>query len=275
MNDYKGYCELELDDAELSEIYTHSRLNGYLFHENEYLLVKAPDGEIIDEFCYQGGQLRKVKYVTCNNVYCGTVKPRNPQQKLAMDMLADKSTKVKVVRGVYGSGKDYLMLNMALDLIQKNKFDKIVYVRPNVTVKGLPDIGYLKGTVWEKLSWTFGPIADKVGGDQGVDFLVSEGKLEVMPLLFIRGRSFDNSIVYMSEGQNMNTEIAKLLLGRIGENSELWINGDTHQTDKDLFEKDNGIDKMIERLRDNELFSYVYLPKTERSAVANLANLLD
>lgn len=171
--------------------------------------------------------------------------------------------------------KDYLMLNMALDLIQKNKFDKIVYVRPNVTVKGLPDIGYLKGTAWEKLSWTLGPIADKVGGDQGVDFLVSEGKLEVMPLLFIRGRSFDNSIVYMSEGQNMNTEIAKLLLGRIGENSELWINGDTHQTDKDLFEKDNGIDKMIERLRDNELFSYVYLPKTERSVVANLANLLD
>jgi phosphate starvation-inducible PhoH-like protein len=51
---------------------------------------------------------------------------------------------------------------------------------------------------------------------------------ESVPLLFIRGRSFDNSIIYVTEGQNMTTEIAKLVIGRIGENSELWINADTH-----------------------------------------------
>ena len=73
----------------------------------------------------------------------------------------------------------------------------------------------------------------------------------------------------------MTTEIVKLLLGRVGENSELWINGDTHQTDKPTFDKDNGLNTLINCLKGNPLFSYVYLPKTERSNVANLANLLD
>jgi PhoH-like ATPase len=73
----------------------------------------------------------------------------------------------------------------------------------------------------------------------------------------------------------MTVEVVKLLLGRIGDGSALWINGDTHQTDKRVFDEDNGLNKMIEKMKGHELFGYVYLPKTERSTVANLANLLD
>ena len=96
-----------------------------------------------------------------------------------------------------------------------------------------------------------------------------------MPLLFVRGRSFENSIVYVSEGQNITTEIAKLLLGRIGKNSIMMINADTHQTDNKVFDQDNGIATMIEKLSGNPLFGYVYLDETLRSETANLANLLD
>jgi PhoH-like ATPase len=95
------------------------------------------------------------------------------------------------------------------------------------------------------------------------------------PLLFIRGRSFDNSIVYVTEGQNMTTEIVKLLISRVGEGSSLWINSDNHQTDKQIFTNDNGILKMIEKLKGNPLVSHIYLPITERSSVARLADLLD
>lgn len=73
----------------------------------------------------------------------------------------------------------------------------------------------------------------------------------------------------------MTTEIMKLLLGRVGENSELWINGDSHQVDRKIFENDNGIKALIEKVGGNSLFGYTYLPLTERSVVANLANLLD
>lgn len=205
----------------------------------------------------------------------GTVKPQNFEQEIALDMLDDDSITVKLIRGIYGSGKDYLMFSKSLELLDKGRFDKIVYIRPNVTVRDVPDIGFLPSGVYDKLSWTLGPLFDKAGGEEGIRQMMERDRLELMPLLFIRGRSFQNSIVYVSEGQNITTEIAKLLLGRIGEGSVLMINADTHQTDRGVFDKDNGILKMIEKLSGSRLFGYVYLNETLRSETANLANLLD
>lgn len=276
--DYKGYIEIVLDANQLINFYENKEIYSELYNlkENQYLIIKDQNDQIIDIYCYQNNKLRRVGYNVINNKYSNTVlKPRNIYQQLAIDMLQDKQSKVKLIRGVYGSGKDILMINQALSLIEKNKFNSIVFIRPNVTVANVPDIGYLKGSEDEKLEWTLGPLFDKVGGKEGITYLKENGKLETAPLLFIRGRSFENSIVYVTEGQNITSEIAKLIISRIGENSELWINGDTHQTDKKVYQQDNGIVKMIERLSNNQLFGYVYLPLTERSEVANLANLLD
>ena len=214
-------------------------------------------------------------FPTINNKFTKTIKPRNEEQILALDLLQDRHSKIKLIRGVYGSGKDFLMLNQALNYIEIGQFEKIVYIRPNVTVANVPDIGYLKGSVEEKLEWTLAPLYDKVGGHDGVELLINEGQLEMVPLLHIRGRSFENSLIYVCEAQNITSEIAKLIISRVGDNSELWLNSDTHQTDNKIYEKDNGIKKMIDRLSGNKLFGYVYLPKTERGEVAELATLLD
>ena len=275
MNIYNGYKEIVFTDEQFSQIYTDGRVGDYIFKENEYVIAKNENEEIVDKFICKGGRLERVPFQTLRNDYLGVVKPRNPQQELVVDLLLDPDAKIKVVKGVYGSGKDYLMLSAALQLIEKGKFEKIVFVRPNVSVRGLPDIGALPGTADEKLSWTLAPLWDKVGGEEGVAMMLNEKILESVPLLFIRGRSFEKSIIYMTEGQNMTTEIAKLVIGRIGEGSELWINADTHQTDKKMFDEDNGVTKMIDRLSGNKLFGYVYMPKTERSSVAELATLLD
>lgn len=167
------------------------------------------------------------------------------------------------------------MLAEALSLIEKGTFQKIVFIRPNVTVADVPEIGYLKGTEMDKLAWTLAPLYDKVGGEEGVYELLEKGQLESVPLLFLRGRSFENCLVYVCEGQNITSEIAKLIISRLGEGSELWINSDTHQVDRKIYEKDNGINKMIERLTGNPYFGMVYLPKTERSKIAELTTLLD
>lgn len=274
-NKYNGYKELVLTNEQFSEMYTNGRIGDYLFKENEYLIAKNEEGEVVDKLQQKNGRLKRVPFHTLKNVYLGEVKPRNDQQELTVDLLLDPDAKIKVIKGVYGSGKDYLMLSAALQLVEKGKFKKIVFVRPNVSVRGLPDIGALPGTADEKLSWTLAPLYDKVGGEEGVAMMLQHKILESVPLLFIRGRSFEDSIIYVTEGQNMTTEIAKLVIGRIGEGSELWINADTHQTDKKMFDEDNGVQKMIERLSGNPLFGYVYMPKTERSSVAELATLLD
>lgn len=275
MAEYLGYRKIKFSEDELSQIYVNHKVDNYEFLENEYVVAVDEDNLVIDKFCFQKGELRPVAFTMIKNQYMGEIKPRNLEQELFFDLLLDKQPKIKVVEGSYGSGKDYGMLGAALELLEKGKFNKIVYVRPNVTVADVPDIGYLSGDANAKLEWTLAPLYDKVGGKEGVDRLIATRQLESIPLIFIRGRSFENSIIYVSEGQNMTSSIAKLLLGRVGEGSEIWINGDSKQTDKKVYATDNGIEKLKKKLKGHPLFGYVYMPKSERSEVANLANLLD
>ena len=274
MTEY-GYKELQLTDEQLAEFYSNQTKFIENLYENEYLILKDASGAEIENYIFQRGFLKKINYNYIENKYCGIIKPRNLYQKLAIHMLQDTESRVKIIRGVYGSGKDLLMFNEALAQLEHGNYQKIIYVRPNVTVANVPDIGFLKGDLEEKLGWTLGPLIDKIGGEDELRRLIASEKLEMAPLLFIRGRSFDNSIVYVTEGQNMTTEIVKLLISRVGEGSSLWINSDNHQTDKQVFTNDNGILKMIEKLKGNPLVSHIYLPITERSSVARLADLLD
>lgn len=271
---YNGYVELKLTQEEYSELYCTEQLKGYILHENEYLIVDLEENGY-DYFQMRSGRLQHLKYPIINSSFSGKLKPRNPQQYCAFHMLMDNVTLVKVLKGVYGSGKDLIMLNAALSLVEQGKYKQIIYIRPNVIVKDLPDIGALPGTAEEKLGWTLGPLVSKLGGEEGLQMLLNRRIIQPIPLIYIRGCDFQNSIIYVSEGQNMTVEIVKLLLGRVGEGSTIWLNGDTHQTDKHTFDKDNGLNALIECLKGNRLFGYVYMPITERSEVANLANLLD
>ena len=269
----KGYEVYDFSDQELADFYSGKK-KIYELKENQYAVIRKDD-KVIDKFKFQDGEFKKVKFLTINSTYMGRIKPKTFEQELALDLLSDEKTTVKLLRGTYGSGKDYLMFGKALELVEKEAFEKIIYVRPNVTLKDVPEIGYLRGDLDDKLSWTLGPLYDKVGGKEVIDELIGKNKLELMPLLFIRGRSFENSIIYVTEGQNITNEIAKLILGRIGEGSILLINADTHQTDRQVYDKDNGIVSMISRLSGNSLFGYTFMGITLRSKTANLANLLD
>ena len=272
--DNMGYKVVALSDKDLAKLY-EGRLKLDNLDENEYVLITDMNGDIVDKFCFQNDKLRKVEYKTIESSFIDRIKPKNVEQEFAIDLLQDKDIKVKIVRGVAGSGKDYLMLSQALSLIEKNIFDKIIYIRPNVTVKNVPDIGYLPNGINEKLSWTLGPLYDKVGGEEGVNSLIRMNTLEMVPLLFLRGRSFEHSIIYVSEGQNITTEIAKLIISRIGEGSELWLNADNNQSDKDIFDKDNGVKRMVNKLSGNKLFGSIYMNECLRSETAKLSSLLD
>jgi PhoH-like ATPase len=99
--------------------------------------------------------------------------------------------------------------------------------------------------------------------------------LEVIPLGFLRGRSIRNSIIICSEAENLTKEHLQLLMGRVDEGSALWIDGDVRQRDRAAFEKSKGLETMIDKLKGEELFGYVHLVKSERSATARLADKLN
>ena len=134
--DYIGYQELVLSDEDFSSLYTKKALsmeNESRFLENEYLIAKDARGTIIDYFRYNNGEFNQVPFSCIQTDYPGIVKPRNPQQRIAIDMLKDPNIAIKMIGGCMGGGKDYLMLAQAYESISKGQFDKIVYVRNNIS----------------------------------------------------------------------------------------------------------------------------------------------
>lgn len=119
------------------------------------------------------------------------------------------------------------------------------------------------------------PVADHVGGLEALEHLVSNNQFEVQHLGFIRGRDIKNSIIISSEAENLTVEHVQLLIGRVGEGSELWLDGDHKQTDKEIFKTSSGLGAATEKLTGQRLFGYVHLEKSERSATSALADLLD
>lgn len=275
--DYKGYIEIQLDDEKLASFYNNKEIYAELYDlkENQYLLIKDSTEEIVDRYCYQNGELRQVMFCKLGGTFTGAIKPRNPQQICLFDMLKDKTSKIKLVTGRFGSGKTLAMTNAALELIEKGKFERIVWVRNNVSVKGAPEIGYLPGTEIDKLLPYVMPLADHAGGEEGIKKMLENGTLEVIPLGHLRGRSLRNSIVFCTECENLTRQHIQLLMGRIDEGSQLWLDGDTKQRDRAIFEQSAGLERMIDRLAGNRLFAHIHLEKSERSEVAALADLLD
>lgn len=280
-NDYTGWSEVALADGgeeTLAMAYSKDAEQKNLFDipTNGYILIPNADadGNTIG-LRWDGSRWNPLRYKNLNTAYSGKIKPLNDQQKLAFDMLQDQDLTIKLLLGVYGSGKDFLMVNHAVDLIEKGKYDKIVWVRNNIEVKDTKELGFLPGSMLEKIYPFAAILADCLGGEVALERAITDGWVEIQPLGFIRGRSFQRSIIYCSEAENLTKEHIQLLIGRVGEGSSLWINGDLRQIDDVAFERNNGIQKLIEKVTGDEHFASVYLPITERSETARLADLLD
>lgn len=269
--DYTGYKIIALSDEELARLYSEGIYDKEKFMKNEYLIVEGAR----DYFKWNGEKFEQVKFPSLGNEFTGIMKPRNPQQYCAMDLLKDKSVPIKLITGCFGSGKSMAMIVAALEAVQKGDFEKVVFVRNNVQVRETDQIGSLPGDVNDKVRPYLMPFADHCGGSEGLAHLIERGQLEVIPLAFMRGRSIRNSIIYSMESENLTKQHIQLLMGRVDEGSQLWLDGDWHQRDRDIFEKSQGLETMIERLAGNQYFGYVHLIKSERSEVARLADLLD
>ena len=292
-NNYTGQTEVTLDEGgeEAMAMAYQTHDEGYTYQNlfdtpvNGYLIVRDPDtvdddmpaGNAVGWLRWNGKKYVPLKYKKISNRFTGDVKPLNDQQKLAFDMLQNDDITVKMLAGTFGSGKTMLMVSSAIDMIEKHKVEKLIWIRNNIEVKNTKELGALPGTLLEKLGAASfaGPLADHLGGEAGLEYWINNGQVEVAHLGFIRGRDYKNAIIMVSEAENLTKEHVQLLLGRVGEGSMLWLDGDLKQTDEAVFENNSGMRKAIQCLAGNPHFGYVYLNKTERSETAQLADLLD
>ena len=271
--EWAGWGKYYPNEQEMALLYSDPKINTLKCKTNEYAEIYE-GSEIKDILFWNGQEYRTLKYKEIKNEFLGqTIRPLNIEQKMAFDLLQNPEIPVKLFTGVPGSGKDFLMFLHAWDLVQKGKKDKIIFIRNLVPFKDAPEIGFLEGSLQRKIEWGLGPIAS-ILGEEGLKSAQDRGLIEAVNLGFIRGMSWDNVILYVSEGQNITGGGYKLLVSRCGKGSELWVNGDTLQTDGKKFESNNGIERLLGSLSGNKLFGTVKMLKTERSPIAELASII-
>lgn len=258
---------------EMASLYSNPQINTLGAKTNEYCTV-FEGSDLKDILRWDGNNYTKLNYRSFKSALGSKVEPRNTEQKMLFDLLQNRNVPIKLCLGRFGSGKSYLMLAHALNLIQKGEFDRIVFVKNNIQVKDTKDLGALPGEEIDKLMPWLKQIEDHVGGFT-FDDMLQQGIIEPVHLGYIRGRDIKNSIIFCDEVENMTKQHIQLLIGRVSSRSELWLAGDLKQTDSINFEKNSGIQALITGLAGEPLFGMVKLLKSERSAVAALADKLD
>ena len=165
-----------------------------------------------------------------NQVYL----PKNENQKLYVDALQDYSKKMIISVGSAGTGKTMFATLNAIELYNTFMIDKIIITRPIAAVDD-EEIGFLPGDMNEKMSPWVTPILDiflEKHSKSEIDNLIKNKKLEIAPLMCMRGRTFKNSVIIADEMQNSSVNQMKMLLTRIGDNSKIILTGDLYQKEK-------------------------------------------
>lgn len=272
MEEYPGWKDYFPSEQELTTLYSMPHNNTLESNINEFAKIYE-NGELKDVLFWTGNEYRNLKYKEFTTNLGERIKPRNLEQKMYLDLLQNKDIPVKLCIGKFGTGKSMLALNYAIHEVQIGRFDKIIFVKNNLEVKGAGKLGTLPGGEIEKMAPWLRQIEDHIG-PQAFEDMINNGQIEPAHLSSIRGRDLKNCIILVDEAENLLTSNIQLLLGRVAANTEIIFCADVKQCDY-ADEKMSGIPKLIERLKGSKLFGMIKLVKTERSQVAALADLLD
>lgn len=277
---YAGYKEVYMTDDEMTDFYQNFNRNLYNLQINEYLIIYNEDHEIADTLCWTGENYRQLTFGNFDSEYFGKVKPL--KNDIYQSLVADSflNNKITLVKGPAGSGKTFLSMAFLLHQLSKNKIDKIIVFCNTVATKNSAKLGYYPGTKDEKLldSQIGNLLSSKMGGRIIVEQMIREEKLILLPMSDIRG--YDTSGmragVYISEAQNLDIELMKLALQRIGNDSICIIDGDckTQVDDIAFAGSKNGMRRVSKVFRGHDVYGEINLKNIHRSKIAEIAEFM-
>jgi phosphate starvation-inducible PhoH-like protein len=175
-----------------------------------------------------------------------SVTPRTEKQKEYLQLLENEHVNIVVAHGSAGSGKTKIAIGSAVKYLTSGKTDKIIITRPIVPTGN--DIGFLPGKVQHKMKPWLMPIYDSLGAyfdAEVVEKLVNTDVIEIAPMTYMRGRTFENAWVICDEAQNCTPDQLLMLMTRIGTGSKMIITGDPIQHDDT---GENGLEDLIYKL---------------------------
>jgi PhoH-like ATPase len=286
---YMGVREVEVARADIDGFYSHGELGVPAPLEgkvcpNEFALLKdrdAPNHTALAK--YNAGRGKFVPLMKSLKEGAWGLRPRNKEQSFALDLLLNDEIKLVTMVGKAGTGKTLLAIAAGLQkTMEEQVFQKMLVSRPVFPLG--KDIGYLPGSVEEKLNPWMQPIYDNVEFLMGLSRadkkagrsyreLVDLGLVAIEPLTYIRGRSIPNQYIIVDEAQNLTPHEVKTIITRVGDNTKIVLTGDPYQIDNPYVDStNNGLIHVVNKFRNEKLAGHITLTKGERSALAELAS---
>jgi PhoH-like ATPase len=292
---YTGVCDMKISAQEMADLCetqnnkdkfakTIERIVGAPINPNEFISFTMNNGTGTDEPFIVRYTKKGIKILP-EHYQVSEIRPRNIEQKLLMDLLLDPTVKLVTCVGKAGTGKSLCILAAGLEqVLDKKRYKSLIVLRPIQPVG--KDVGFLPGTLEEKLEPWIAPIKDNLrflisqedGGKKSknsenvLNYYFEQGIIEVEALTFIRGRSIPNAYILIDEAQNLSAHELKTIITRAGEGTKIVLNGDIEQVDNMSVDSvSNGLAVAVEKFKDSTITGHVTLRNCERSDLAELA----
>jgi len=278
---YPGWAELAVEPRQVAQLAENGRLRVEgEFLPNQFLVLKQQGKERNGTVArYLGdGEAAALKY---RGEPVFGIRPRNIEQKMAMELLLTDDVQLVTLVGRAGTGKTLLALACALaKCLKEHRYERVLVSRPIIPLG--KDIGYLPGSKEEKLEQWMEPIFDnleyimrgrsKTDKSGGVEGLLEKGVVVLEALTYMRGRSIPNQYMIVDEAQNLTPHEIKTVISRAGDGTKVVLTGDPYQIDNPYLDAtSNGLTYAADRLKGEKLVGHVTLEKSERSELASLA----
>lgn len=278
-DEYTGFKEYYFDDTEMADFYSNPLTYGQELKINQYVNIYEKESqERVDTLCWTGEGFRQLKYKSFYSKQIGEVKPYKGDIYQAMVADSLMNNKITMIKGPAGAGKSHLATGYLFSLLDRGKIDKIIIFCNTVATKNAAKLGFYPGSRDEKLldSQIGNFLASKLGGKIAVEQLIESEKLVLLPMSDVRGydTSGMNAGIYITEAQNMDVELLKLALQRVGEDSIIVLDGDT-KSQVDLVDYEganNGMRRASKVFRGEDIYGEIELQKIHRSRIAGIAN---
>ena len=276
---YKGVRKIETSKHDIDVFYKDGvfPVTEGEFYPNEYCILTSPEhSSAVGKY----DSSRKVIEPLLKPTNIWGLKPRNVEQRCAIDVLLRDDIKLVTLIGQAGTGKTLLALACGLrKVFDEGNYSRILVSRPVVPLGR--DIGYLPGTKEEKLLNWMQPIYDNLEflcdsssnePNETLRWVMESKKIEMEAVTYIRGRSLPKMFIIVDEAQNLTPHEVKTIISRAGEGTKVILTGDPTQIDNPYLDKDsNGLTYTVGRFGDHKIFGHMFFEKTERSELAALA----
>lgn len=280
-----GWHTLEVDTELIDRIYATedpvtladlSAADATQLRTNQYAVLRCGSQSVLTRS--RAGELHPLLRVP----EAWGLRPRSKEQHFALDLLLDPEVRVVALDGTAGTGKTILAMAAGLEqVMETDRYDRVSVYRPVVPV-GKAELGFLPGSLDEKLSPWMAAVTDALvalterrshaDARAVVEEMSARDKLSMEAVTYLRGRSLHGSFVLVDEAQNLEPTTLKTILTRVGEGTKVVFTGDTSQIDAPyLSSHNNAIAVLIDAFAGESLFGHVRLTHCERSPVASLA----